>query len=364
MIRSLLAAAALHVLCVASAQLAPEVDDCTVYYREDFDALLQEQVGSESDQNHADLLAQLERRHARRPGDHRNSLLLVRAYADAGRHEEAERLADALLAHRRSRRTDYARVLNYYALRGQLDRARATIERYGRRFGDKRSNAAWDDAVQLFGVVSNDHSGPLDILALQLPIEVRFAAAAELAFVQGDAVTGLLLAEGLYYLGGFTAVPQTLVECSGIVQRELLRSVAHGEGWPFAQYPPESTRAAYADALVTSFAEVLDSIGDYASQLELHADVRVRSQAKWEAATAELRSADDVVTRVMGVAGGVRDDGYLHWLSMARLREVDRAFFNALICSSVAEWSSTQTYFGERMHAMRLSLSEGEWSVD
>ena len=340
----------------AAAQMAPEVDDCTVYYREDYEALFAEQQREWREAGH-ERLAYKERRHRRHPRDHENSLRLAQAYADAGRLDEAEQLASALTAHRRARREEFALLLAYYAARGQFDDAEALIARYERRFGTKKRSDEWSNAVELVRVLTSEHTTPEDIIALALPVATRYAVAAELAFRQGDVVAGLLLTEALYYLGGFTSVPQSLIQLTRVIKRDLLTSVAHGEGWPFSEHPAGSERAACVDALVRGTAEAAAVIGDYPSILEFYADVRLRTQRHWDARPANGRDDKHLVTRILNFTKRVADDGHFRWVSLARLREADRRYFDALVCTEAAAWIAVQDYFEDDLSMLRLELS-------
>ena len=352
---TLLSASLALAVATARGQFAPEVDDCTVFYREDYAAVAQADLSQWGLDFSDDAIAELERRYARRPNNRTLANELAAAYAFAGRYDEAERLIAALTAHRRATRADLAVLLEHYALRGAFADAEKTIERFRRRFGDKRQGVAWTKALELYAILSAEFARAEDILAFPLPATTRVAMAAEFAFANGDVAGGLLLTEALYYVGGFPAVPRRLVNATGVVQSELLRSVAHGEGWPYESYAEGQPRAAFAEALTAGIADAIERIGEYPSMLEFYADVRLHAQEGYRSLSP---AGDDLVSRIMAFAQPVHEAGRLRWISLARLREIDRDYFDALTCSEADEWSATQQYVGEELAATRTELSD------
>lgn len=325
----------------AAAQPMAVEDDCTVRYREDLVSTAEVSSGVLTP-SIVDHIADLERRYAERPNSRGAGAELAEAYAVAGRQDESVELLSALSAHRRARPEDYAHLLRAQTLIGRSEDAAATIERFGRRFRRQRTGRAWREAVQFHRAVSASVETAEEILSFPLPPASCVELAADFALGNGDVVGGLVLTEALYYGAGFAAVSKNLVDPTALVYRELLSAVAKGDGWPFAVYAPGTARAAFAASLVAAAREVCYSLADYPSTLELYADIRVRAQRRY--AEAARASDEGLVEAVMAVADRIAADGQLRWISMARLRELDRGYFDAVTCQESTGWKAVRAY--------------------
>lgn len=326
----------------AAAQPMPVDDDCAVSYREEASGTAPVSTGL-SRSPASEEIARLEKRYVERPNSRAVGAELAKAYAFAGRHEESVALLAALSAHRRARREDYAQLLRAQTLIGHFEDAAATVERFERRFKRKRPGREWREAVDFYKTISAPVETPEEVLGFPLPAEACVVLAASFALAKGDVVGGLVLTEALYLGGGLTAVPKDMLDHTGVVYRELLKEVARGGDWPFREYLPGTQRARFAEALVAAVREVRHSLAEYSSSLELYADIRVRAQRHY---TESARAAGaGLVGAVTAAAERLADEDLLRWVTMARLRELDRGYFEAVICEDASGWRAVRKNF-------------------
>ena len=312
---------------------APEVSDCGVLYEDDLTELRAPDPVPQAS------LAELEAAHRRRPRNPRRGLALARAYLTHKRYDDAETVLMPFLGRSSPGPDAYAILAALQLGRGEALRAMATAEESTRRFGHREATDFLLGAARL---AAGRYETLDDLLEGVVFARAVTRLRVKYGLLHGEMATALLNHEHAYFLGGYAVVDADEVRAIGAYYHGLLQVVAKGDTLAAPAYP-DTLAALYHRALYPATAYHLERIGDYPSLLELYAAIHASALRK---AASELPpDTPDGTRSYAGTLVEYADAGHLRWLTMARLRELDPRYFNALVCDAFDEWQAVQQNF-------------------
>lgn len=322
---------------------APEVEDCGVFYAADLEAAYEAQLR----RSPADLY-ELEAQYRRHPRRFTAALALAKAYVSADRYEDARLVVDPFVGRWRGGQEAYELLAAIQFETGDYYKAEATAAAGLRRF--ERSRAA--EFILAAARIRLDRYASLEQLLADVQFfDNRLRLATQFSLERGDVVNALLTHEQAYLTQGYRSIRPAEVERIDHIYNGLLRAVAAGDTVDLPDYP-DAFAAVYHRELLRATADALADIGSYASRLELIA--AIRSGVLHRVVALEPFGDEAMPRRLLALDRG----GWLRWLTMARLREIDPLYFDAVVCEHYDTWQAVRGLFAPGRTPLTAELPE------
>lgn len=298
-------------------------------------------------------LADYERAHARQPRSYPRAYALALAYARTGRPAEVARTLEPFLGWTVTNSSFYEVLAQAQLALGRDADAEATV---AAGLGHYPYARALQRMSASFAAERGRWRTPEEAFASDLPAGAALEVASQLAFDADDVVNGLLYAEtaalddadlGLASAGGLSPKLAARV-------RDAYAALADSSLAPTA-YAPGSFEAAYLGALYAAAARARALGIAYPSALERAATLRV--------AALRLFAADGHLARfrhpLLDDLWVLERRGYLDWVALAALRELDPGRYRALTTARPEYAAEVEAYLQTRWAAdIRVYLGE------